>query len=146
MAWIPFDTRSADIQSAIQARVSGSEMTAQAFYDANELGLLDEAALLSWLSHDPIDQAFTSQPSSVTQSTAAAVTQREEDIYVVKTLGWLMQNANSLEDKVIARKHYRALLFDLWRKHLARTGETWYPPLRNDLWERYQYNNGVVSD
>jgi hypothetical protein len=151
MAWIPLENRSAELQAAVQAKSAQqvAEPTAQAFYNANELGLLDEAALLTWLNkavEDPIDQAFTPDPAGATAASATKAPLREEDVYMVKTLGWLMQNANTLEDKAIARKKYRILLFDLWRKYLAQTGETWYPPLREDLWERYQFETGIVSE
>jgi hypothetical protein len=151
MAWIPFESRSSDFQSAVQAKAAelGPDTTAQAFYDANELGLLEEAALSAWLSkesQDPVDQAFTPDPDLLASSNSTKAPLPEEDIYMVKTLGWLMQNANTLEDKVIARKKYRIIIFDLWRKYLAQTGETWYPPLREDLWERYQFETGIVSE
>jgi hypothetical protein len=136
MAWISFDNRSAELRSAIEAKVSGTNTAPQAFYDANELGLLDDAALLAWLGQDPVDQEFAVEPNAAAPATISSATpQREEDLYVVKTLGWL-----------IARKRYRAMLFDLWRKYMAQTGETWYPPLREDLWERYQFENGIISD
>jgi len=146
MAWISFDNRSADLRSAIEAKVAGTNNTPQAFYDANELGLLDDAALVAWLGQDPVDQEFAVEPTEAPATVSSAEPQREEDLYVVKTLGWLMQNAYTLEDKVIARKRYRAMLFDLWRKYMAQTGETWYPPLREDLWQRYQFENGIISD
>ena len=146
MAWISFDNRSADLRSAIEAKVAGTNTTPQAFYDANELGLLDDAGLVAWLGQDPVDQEFAVEPTAAPATISSAEPQREEDLYVVKTLGWLMQNANTLEDKVIARKRYRAMLFDLWRKYMAQTGETWYPPLREDLWERYQFENGIISN
>lgn len=150
MAWIPLENRSAELQAAVQAKAAEvvAETTAQAFYDANELGLLDEADLLTWLNkpvEDPVDQAFAPDPAAVAANATKAPL-REEDLYMVKTLGWLMQNANTLEDKAIARKRYRILLFDLWRKYLAQTGETWYPPLREDIWERYQFEAGIVSE
>lgn len=144
MAWINLQNRTTTIQSAIEARVQGTGETAESFYNSHELGLLDDTGLLAWLDQDPVDQAFASQPAPAGQPIEQTASPREEDLYVVKTLGWLMQNANTLEDKVIARKRYRVMLFDLWRKYLARTGETWYPPLRNDLWERYQFENGII--
>jgi len=150
MAWTPLESRTPELQAAVQSKAGeqGSDTTAQAFYDSNELGLLDEAALLAWLNkavEDPVDQAFTPDPAVVAAADAPKALLREEDVYMVKTLGWLMQNANTLEDKAIARKKYRVLLFDLWRKYLAQTGETWYPPLREDLWECYQFETGIVS-
>ena len=151
MAWIPLESRSANLQAVVQSKASelGPDKTAQAFYDANELGLLDEASLLAWLSKeslDPVDQAFTSDPTVVAALNSAKAPLREEDIYMVKTLGWLMQNAETLEDKVIARRKYRVLLFNLWRKYLAQTGETWYPPLREDLWDFYKFETGMVGE
>ncbi len=150
MAWIPLENRSDQLQAAVQAKAAeaGTDTTAQAFYDANELGLLTEADLFTWLNEsveDPVDQAFATDPAAVAAN-ATKPPLREEDLYMVKTLGWLMQNANTLEDKALARKRYRILLFDLWRKYLAQTGETWYPPLREDLWERYQFEAGIVSE
>jgi len=151
MAWIPLESRSSALQADVQSKASqlGQDTTAQAFYDENELGLLDEAGLSAWLSkesEDPVDQPFATDPIVVPASNLTKASLREEDIYMVKTLGWLMQNAKTLEDKVIARRKYRILLFDLWRKYLAQTGETWYPPLREDLWERYQFETGMVSE
>ena len=150
MAWIPLENRSAELQAAVQAKAAEvvAETTAQAFYDANELGLLDEADLLTWLNkpvEDPVDQAFAPDPAAVAANATTAPL-REEDLYMVKTLGWLVQNANTLEDNAIPRKRYRILLFDLWRKYLAQTGETWYPPLREDIWERYQFEAGIVRE
>lgn len=148
MAWIPFENRSAELKTSIQLKASAlaADSSAQSFYDANELGLLDDSALLAWLEKDPVDQAFTTDQSNPTQQNSTSSQLYEEDLYVVKTLGWLMQNANTLEDKVIARKRYRSLLFDLWRKYQAQTGETWYPPLRKDLWDNYQFESGIITD
>ena len=148
MAWIPFENRSAELKTSIQLKASelAADSSAQSFYDANELGLLDDSALLAWLEKDPVDQEFTTDQSNPTQQNSTSSQLYEEDLYVVKTLGWLMQNANTLEDKVIARKRYRMLLFDLWRKYQAQTGETWYPPLRKDLWDYYQFQSGTITD
>ena len=147
MAWIPYESRSSALQQAIQAKIVGTESTPQNFYNENELGMLDDAALATWLSADPVDQEFTAEQTFSQQNASQpSIPQRQEDLYIVETLGWLMENAKTLEDKVIARKQYRILLFDLWRKHMAKTGETWYPPLRNDLWDRYQLKAGIIRD
>ena len=148
MAWIPFENRTAELKTSIQLKASAlaADSSAQSFYDANELGLLDDSALLAWLEQDPVDQEFTTDQSNPTQQNSTSSQLYEEDLYVVKTLGWLMQNANTLEDKVIARKQYRSLLFRLWRKYMAKTGETWYPPLQKDLWDNYQFESGTISD
>ena len=148
MAWIPFEKRSTELKTAIQLKASAiaADSSTESFYDANELGLLDDSALLAWLEQDPVDQEFTTDQSNAAQQNSTNSQLYEEDLYVVKTLGWLMQNANTLEDKVIARNRYRSLLFDLWRKYQAQTGETWYPPLRKDLWDNYQFTTGIISD
>jgi hypothetical protein len=46
-------------------------------------------------------------------------------------------NGRTAADKAYAKQRYRQLLFELWRKHIAETGETYYPKLRNDLMDRY---------
>lgn len=150
MAWQPYQQRSSEIQAAVQAKAKQAdpEQTAQAFYDANELGLLDDPALLAWLGQAASVQAASVQEQPVEQVPASAdqpvnAYLREEDLYSVKTLRWLVQNANTPADKLLARDRYRELLFDLWRKYLAVTGETWYPPLQNDLWDRYK---SIASD
>ena len=145
MAWQPYQQRSSEIQAAVQAkaRQSDPEQNEQAFYDANELGLLDDPALLAWLGQAASVQEQPVEQAQATADQPANSYLREEDLYSVKTLRWLIQNANSPGDKLMARDRYRELLFDLWRKYLADTGETWYPPLREDLWDRYKL---IASD
>ena len=63
---------------------------------------------------------------------------RKEDLREVKTLGWLRRNAINKADKVYAEKLYRKTLFELYARHISLTGQTYYPPLHNEIFEEYQ--------
>ena len=132
MAWTPLISRAESLQQQLQlaAAQSNPPASAEVFYNQNDLGLLSDADLETWLS-----QASLPAPA---EAPLAPPVLREEDLYSTKTLRWLQQNASTAEDKALAKQRYRELLFDLWRKYVAQTGQAWYPPLRNDLWDRYQ--------
>lgn len=132
MAWTPLSSRAESLQQSVQLSAAQSNPPApvESFYNQNDLGLLSDADLETWLS-----QANLPAPA---EAPLAPPVLREEDRYSTKTLRWLQQNAVTAADKALAKQRYRELLFDLWRKHVAQTGQAWYPPLRNDLWDRYQ--------
>lgn len=62
----------------------------------------------------------------------------ESEAFDARSLRWLRINARQQEDRAHATKLYRLCLFALWRKHLAETGQTYYPKLRNDLLDHYR--------
>ncbi len=64
--------------------------------------------------------------------------ERIEDKRIVKPLGWLRRNGETEEDRTYADKLYRRTLFDLWTRHVAKTGQTYYPPLDDELTEEHQ--------
>jgi hypothetical protein len=57
----------------------------------------------------------------------------ESEAMDARSLRWIRMNGRTSEDKAIAKRRYQEIIFDLWRKHIARTGETYYPKLRNDM-------------
>ena len=63
---------------------------------------------------------------------------RREELREVRTLGWLRRNASNKEDKAYAEKLYRKTLFELYTRHISLTGETYYPPMHNEIYEEYQ--------
>ena len=132
MAWTPLTSRAESLQQSVQlaAEQSNPPASADSIYNQNDLGLLSDADLDTWLT-----QASLTAPAEAPLEPPVL---REEDRYSTKTLRWLQQNAVTAADKALAKQRYRELLFDLWRKHVAQTGQAWYPPLRNDLWDRYQ--------
>lgn len=132
MAWTPLGNRAESLQQNLQlaAEQSSPPASTESFYNQNDLGLLSDLELETWLSQASLP-ALSEAPLDPPEL-------REEDRYSTKTLRWLQQNAVTAADKALAKQRYRELLFDLWRKHVAQTGQAWYPPLRNDLWDRYQ--------
>jgi len=132
MAWTPLTSRAESLQQRLQlaAEQSNPPAPAESFYNQNDLGLLSDADLEAWLTQ--------ASPPAPAEAPLEPPVLREEDRYSTKNLRWLQQNAMTAADKALAKQRYRELLFDLWRKHVAQTGQAWYPPLRNDLWDRYQ--------
>lgn len=135
MAWTALNIRSESLRQQVRACAEATTPPASAeeFYAQQELGLLSDADLQAW-----IDQRFAWAGEQVQKASLDAPPLREEDLYSSPTLRWLQQNALSVEDKALAKQRYRELLFELWRKYVAQTGQAWYPPLRNDLWDRYK--------
>lgn len=60
-----------------------------------------------------------------------------EDIRQVRSLGWLRKNGLTQEDRAYAEQLYRETILDLWCRYVAQTGETYYPPLQNELLDEY---------
>jgi hypothetical protein len=60
-----------------------------------------------------------------------------EDVRQVRSIGWIRKNGRSTEDREYADMLYQVLLLDLWYRHVAETGETYYPPLQNELLDEY---------
>lgn len=139
MAWIPFLNRPEPFRQglATYAQNASPPSTPEAVYDQHELGLLSDADIQAWLDQ----KTKTAPPEVVVTDEAPPLSSpflREEDAYSTKTLRWLIQNASTVDDKKLAKQRYRELLFELWRKYVAETGQPWFPPLRNDLWDRYK--------
>ena len=65
------------------------------------------------------------------------MTRSPEDNRQLKRLGWLRRNGETTEDRSYAESLYRKILFDLWTRHVAKTGQTYYPPIQDELLEEY---------
>lgn len=141
MGWIEFTARTEEIKQAITSHLHSrqSQVNPESYYNNNKLGLLGDSSIKEFLNVE-----VTLKDSAPTEKTSDEIGQpaylelEEDELYSVKTLRWLQQNGNSPEDRKLAKRQYRRIVFELWRKRMARTGETWYPPLRDDLWERYR--------
>ena len=68
-----------------------------------------------------------------------------EDGRQVKRLGWLRLNGETAEDRDYAENIYQQILFDLWARHVAKTGETYYPPIQDELLEEYNLESDEES-
>ena len=67
---------------------------------------------------------------------------RREDNRQVKTLGWLRRNGKNKADRDYAEKLYRKTLFELYARHISLTGQTYYPPMHNEIIEEYRLKIG----
>ena len=64
----------------------------------------------------------------------------EGDAFSTKSLRFLKSNGSSVEDRRFAETLFYDILIGLWRQHVMQTGETYYPPLAEDLYELYRFN------
>lgn len=140
MAWINFQQRSEQLKQQFASRVAMAEpgLAPEAYYDKHELGLLDDAGLEQWISRLPAAPPATTTRAEQHADAPPAPSYSASDSYQIRTLRWLMNNAETVADKELARQRYLETLFGLWRKHVALTGETYYKGLREEIWERYQ--------
>lgn len=136
MPWIPLESRSAELrqQITVAASLASPAQSASDLYNQNDLGLLAEPELAAWLQ-----QALTGSSAQTAARSTSTVEQeelpvlRESEAFDTHPLRWLRLNARTAGDKARAKQLYRQTLFKLWRKHVAATGQTYYPPLRDDL-------------
>ena len=63
----------------------------------------------------------------------------DSDTRQVRTLHWRMFNGTQ-DEREYALQIYESILIDLWKQHVARTGDKYYPPLQNELMEEFQLN------
>lgn len=147
MPWIPLGNRSSEIKDLLeQVRViQQPNISSDDFYNSQDFGLLDSAQLLSMLftllQGTPSLVKNVESGNQLSQPTSFSVEQpviSESEAYQVRSLSWLQHSARTPEDRAYAERCYRKLLFDLWRKHVASTGQTYYPSLRDDLEDAYE--------
>ena len=56
----------------------------------------------------------------------------------IRTLGWLRVNGETKEDRDRANQIYYSTVFTLWTRHVAKTGQTYYPPFQKTLIEGFE--------
>lgn len=133
MAWIPLSNRSAELRSALERWQSQSGSTAELEeqYNQQDLGLLSEAQLLERVT------AAVAAPAAATQAPPAPRL-REGDAFEVKSLRYLRNSAETAEDRRWAETLHDSMLLELWLQHVTETGDTYYPPLAEDLFQSFQ--------
>lgn len=145
MPWIPYKRRPANLRQKLEAKIKASdpEQVAFNYYNDQELGLVDDDQFEKY-----IQESFSFNPTTKTiamndntndgQRMSAPL--NEGDVFNAKSLRFLKSNTNSLEDRRFAETLYYDILIDLWRQHVMQTGEIYYPPLAEDLYELYRFN------
>ncbi len=128
MAWIPLSNRSAELRSALERWQSQSGSTAELEeqYNQQDLGLLSEAQLLERIT-----------PAMAAQAPPAPRL-REGDAFEVKSLRYLRNSAETADDRRWADTLHDSMMLELWLQHVTETGDTYYPPLAEDLFQSFQ--------
>ena len=133
MAWIPLNNRSAELRSVLERwkNESGSTAELEEQYNQQDFGLLSEAQLLERIT--PAEAA----PASANQAPPAPRL-REGGAFEVPSLRYLRNTAEAAEDRRWADILHDSMLLELWLQHVTETGDTYYPPLAEDLFQSYQ--------
>ena len=133
MAWIPLNNRSAELRSMLERwkNESGGTAELEEQYNQQDFGLLSEAQLLEQIT------PAAAAPASTNQAPPAPRL-REGDAFEVKSLRYLRNTAEAAEDRRWADILHDSMLLELWLQHVTETGDTYYPPLAEDLFQSYQ--------
>ena len=146
MPWIPLNNRDASTKELVN-KLSDQFDSPKAFedyYNENDFGLMaseDLNAKLKSLENSGNDQQVSAtQPSQATENGEISSEYiAEGDSYECKSLRYLRANAKRPEDREWAELLYSRALLDLWRQYVMDTGETYYPPLAEDLIKFYEF-------
>ena len=137
MPWTPLEARAPELQDQIAAIAAAAKppITGSDYYNQNDLGQLSADALTAWLSETQVNLDGSSTPTNEDEPLPEIT---EAGAFDARSLRWIRLNGRTAADKAYAKQRYRQLLFELWRKHIADTGQTYYPKLRNDLMDHFQ--------
>ena len=146
MAWIPYNQRPADLRKKLESLLvsSNNEQSAFEYYNSNDLGLISDEAFSTHIqnTYSPTSNSklIGIKENIQQQVPDAGAPVNEGDAFSAKSLRFLKSNANTAQERRYAETLYYDILLDLWRQHVMQTGETYYPPLAEDLFELYRFN------
>jgi len=163
MTWTDLSQRPVELRTRVISVFQKLQLSPQ-YYFQEKLGLLSDLQLeqhvqflqLAVASGETTPEAPSSLPL-MTEAGTSSITQESmnysnrdqatesvssnpfylEDVRQVRSIGWIRKNGRTTEDREYADMLYQVLLLDLWYKHVAETGETFYPPLQNELLDEY---------
>ena len=147
MAWIPFNKRPAELRQKLEEKLAsnGSAQSAFDYYNLHDLGLISDEALDKHVEDAASSSISESNLIGMKQEQLSRSTDgkpiNEGDTFSAKSLRYLKSNASTAEERRYAETLYYDILLDLWRQHVMQTGETYYPPLAEDLFELYRFNH-----
>lgn len=142
MTWRELSQRPEDLRELLLKTLKATGKNPQ-FYFEEKLGTLSDTELESYLKTFNPSEKMTDgnleprQPNETTKESESRDTMLPEDIRQVRSIGWIRKNGLTDEDRQQAEKMYREIVMDLWYKHVAETGQTYYPPLQNELLDEY---------
>ena len=62
----------------------------------------------------------------------------KEETRQIRTLSYIRTNGETIEDREYADQKYYDIVFKLWARHVAKTGQTYYPPLQRELYADFE--------
>ena len=154
MAWITFSNREQASKDQLNQFLvdSGLKSDPESYYNQHDLGLLSSSELLSKINQ--LKSSINSKSTVITDNEGISPNSdnvgstlplddsrmiSEGDSYNCKSLRYLRSHAETEEDREWANKLYSLNLLDLWRQHVTESGETYYPPLAEDLFKFYEF-------
>ncbi len=142
MAWIPLRDRSTGLQASLDRlqKELGWKISVDDYYNQQEYGLLTEQQLVERISRlqpvTDIPEVAAGDPQSPSPQI------REGKAFEQKSLRYLRNNADCADDRRWAEALHDSMLLELWLQHVTETGDTYYPPLADDLFDSYQLLEG----
>jgi hypothetical protein len=142
MAWRELGQRPEHLRALLLTTLQTTGKAPQ-FYFEEKLGTLSDTELESYLNSLTNSAKMTNsnqelyQPNESTKESEPRERVLQEDIRQVRSIGWIRKNGLTDEDRQQAEKMYCEIVMDLWYKHVAETGQTYYPPLQNELLDEY---------
>lgn len=142
MTWRELSQRPERLRALLLKTLKATGKTPQ-FYFEEKLGTLSDTELESYLNTLSPSEKMTDstpeprQPNESKKEDESRDRMLPEDIRQVRSIGWIRKNGLTDEDRQQAERMYRELVMDLWYKHVAETGQTYYPPLQNELLDEY---------
>ncbi len=151
MPWIPIEQRDQSTIGSLKALLHKADKTVsfETLYNEKDLGMLANSefsteagqVIKSLLNKEISTEASSNSKSNNTADSTEDAELREGDLYNSKSLRYLKVNAETKADRQWAESLYAELLLDLWRQYVMQTGETYYTPLADDLFNYYEFNN-----
>lgn len=62
------------------------------------------------------------------------------------TLGWVIKNGETPEDRAFAEKKYYEALLSLWFSYVNYSGDTYYPSLQEELYFEFEKYEAIEGD
>jgi hypothetical protein len=142
MAWKELSQRPEHLRTLLLKTLQVIGKTPQ-FYFEEKLGTFSDTELEDYLNSLTNSEKMTNsnlEASQLKDSTKDDEPREKvlpEDVRQVRSIGWIRKNGLTNQDRQQAEKMYREILMDLWYRHVAETGQTYYPPLQNELLDEY---------
>ena len=62
----------------------------------------------------------------------------KEETRQIRSLSYIRTNGKTIEDREYADQKYYEIVLKLWSRHVAKTGQTYYPPMQRELFADFE--------